>query len=184
MRYDLSKLGMFSRFCQNCRDLRCLFLIHCAVVIINKGTRFVFGSRHDRRTYGASPDNATYDTAGFNSSHRQIRKRHTNGKRTCFGTLYSLVCWLEDTMFLIYISLALWKSQSKFLDIALANFSCRARLEQKTHQHDPLLSRIGKHVSRQFRLIKDQSKEVTCDKDRKVLVNGQFLLRDTSMNNI
>ena len=138
---------------------------------------------HSRRAHGASPNNATYDTAGFNSSHRQIRKRHTNGKRTCFETLYSLVCRLED-MFLIYISLALWKSQSKFLDIALANFSCRARLEQKTHQHDPLLSRIGKHISRQFGLIKEQSKEVTSDKDRKVLVNGQFLLRDISTKNI
>ena len=30
MRYDFSKLGVFSRFCQNCRDLRCLFLIQCA----------------------------------------------------------------------------------------------------------------------------------------------------------
>ena len=30
MRYDFSKLGVFSRFCQNCRDLRCLFLLHCA----------------------------------------------------------------------------------------------------------------------------------------------------------
>ena len=30
MRYDFSKLGVFSRFCQNCCDLRCLFLIHCA----------------------------------------------------------------------------------------------------------------------------------------------------------
>ena len=32
MRYEFSKLGVFSKYCQNYRDLRCLFLIHCATI--------------------------------------------------------------------------------------------------------------------------------------------------------
>ena len=31
MRYEFSKLGVFSKYCLNYRDLRCLFLIHCTV---------------------------------------------------------------------------------------------------------------------------------------------------------
>ena len=34
MRYEFSKLGVFSKYCQNYRDLRCLFLIQCVSVVV------------------------------------------------------------------------------------------------------------------------------------------------------